>query len=181
MRNRFAEMGCFVLAGGKSNIVEDFLSEGELTRLEKGYRRYAAIFESVKLVLKKDQAKERYLNYPHICDDEPGWGAVVGIRAALKHSESEVLFIGSSNITDFPLELAVELVRRYNGELFLGYRDRPGQTHHCQPLFGVFSRELAGRLARSGHTAFDLSRFLCQEGNLVPLPSSVSADRLGFR
>ncbi|MCP4686072.1 MAG: hypothetical protein GY867_11605, partial [bacterium] len=69
MDNRFAEMDCFVLAGGRSNPGEDFQPAGDLTRIEKGYRRYAAVFEKVKLVLKKDQATERYLNYPHICDN----------------------------------------------------------------------------------------------------------------
>jgi molybdopterin-guanine dinucleotide biosynthesis protein A len=180
MNNRFAEMDCFVLAGGKSNQAEDFQPAGELTRLEKGYRRYAAVFEKVKLVLKKDQATERYLNYPHICDDSSDRGAVFGIAAALKQSESDAVFIGSSDIADFPLQLAAELVKNYDGELFLGYGDDSSQPGKHQPLFGVFSKRLVDHLEAVGLSMQELSRMLLREGRLMPLPPGVPADRLGL-
>jgi len=180
MKNRFAEMDCFVLAGGKSNESEDFQRVGELTRLEKGYRRYAAVFEKVKLVLKKDQATERYLNYPHICDEVSDRDAVIGIKAALEQSDSEAVFIGSSDIVDFPLELAAELVKSYNGELFLGYRDDSGEADSYQPLFGIFSKRLAGHLDSNGFTLKELSQLLSREGRLVPLPEHVPGVQLGL-
>lgn len=180
MKNRFAEMDCFVLAGGKSNQSEDFQPDGDLTRLEKGYRRYAAVFEKVKLVLKKDQATERYLNYPHICDEASDRGAVVGIKAALQHSESEAMFIGSSDIADFPLELAAELVKSYNGELFLGYCDQSDQAGKYQPLFGIFSKRLVGHLEAAGLSLQEFSKTLLREGRLMPLPSHVPAGQLGL-
>jgi hypothetical protein len=58
MANRFTQMDCFILAGGPHNPTKDFEPEGDLTRLENGYRRYAAIFEKVRLVLKPEQATE---------------------------------------------------------------------------------------------------------------------------
>ncbi len=180
MSNRFAEMDCFVLAGGRSNVTEDFQQAGELTRLEKGYRRYAAVFEKVKLVLKKDQATERYLNYPHICDDASDRGAVVGIRAVLEQSESDAVFIGSSDIVDFPLELAADLVKSYNGELFLGYREDSGTTDRHQPLFGVFSKRLVRHLEAAGLSLKEFSSMLSREGKLMPLPAGVPAGSLGL-
>ncbi len=177
MRNRFAEMDCFVLAGGRRNLAEDFLPVGDITKLEKGYRRYAAIFEKVILVLKKDQAVERYLNYPHVCDERSEQAAVVGVRTALEQAGSDAVFIGSSEFHDFPLELAVELVNHYNGELFLGYCDREQSGKH-QPLFGIFSRKLKDCL--SGSDGPDLLRLLGQVGRLVPLPDEISGERLGL-
>ncbi len=179
MTNRFAEMDCFVLAGGRRNPTEDFEPDGDLTRLEKSYRRYAAVFEKVTLVLKKEQAIERYLNYPHVCDDRSVSATVVGVKTALEKAQSDPVFIGSSDITDFPLELAVELVKNYRGELFLGYSVscRPGSR---QPLFGVFSRRLKERLNEAGLESLDLSELLSREGRLIPLPEKVSAERPGL-
>jgi len=180
MENRFARMDCFVLAGGKDNADKDFTLDGNLTRLEKGYRRYAKLFERVRLVLKRDQARERYLNYPHVCDEESRYGAVAGVRAALSRADSEAVFIGCSEISEFPLELAADLVRRYNGELFLGYCDDSREPIRHQPLFGIFSKKLLDRLAGAGHTVVDLAAFLKQEGRLVPLSKECGATQLGL-
>jgi molybdopterin-guanine dinucleotide biosynthesis protein A len=181
MTNPFREMSCFLLAGGKRNRTEDFLPEGELTRLESGYRRYAAVFEKVTLVLKEDQAKERYLNYPHVCDEKPGWSAMYGIEAALRSSESDTVFIGSSEITDFPLELLVMLVRNYRGESFLGF-SAPGSDRSCQPLFGIYNKKLVEKLEASiDHDAAELYRLLAAEGRLIPLPDGASPEQLGLR
>jgi molybdopterin-guanine dinucleotide biosynthesis protein A len=179
MRNRFAEMDCFVLAGGKRNLTEDFQPVGDITRLEKGYRRYAAIFEKVFLVLKKDQAVEHYLNYPHVCDERPEQAAVIGVRTALEQAESDAVFIGSSEFHDFPLELAVDLVKRYDGELFLGYCNAERSDNH-QPLFGIFSRKLKDCLADSGADTHDLRHLLGQVGRLLPLPEAIPGERLGL-
>jgi molybdopterin-guanine dinucleotide biosynthesis protein A len=181
MENRFAEMDCFVLAGGKSNATEDFEPIGDLTRLEKGYRQYAAVFEKVRLVLKKEQATERYLNYPHVCDTRSEVSPMVGLQTALEQADSEAVFIGSSEIVDFPLELAVELVKSYDGEMFLGYYDasKPGNR---QPLFGIFSKKLISHLSGVGSRSVELSEILEQQGKLIPLPVSPDnlADQLGL-
>lgn len=180
MQNRFREMDCFVLAGGKSNQERDFQPDGDLTRLERGYRRYAAVFERVTLVLKKDQARERYLNYPHVCDETPEHGAVHGIEEALRRSGSDAVFIGSSEITDFPLALVVELVRNYQGESFLGY-----QSSHqgvAQPLFGIYSKKLVDSLNEAkAQDLNDLMQLLAREGKLLPLPDPTLAEQLNLR
>ncbi len=170
-------MDCFVLAGGKRNPSEDFEPAGDLTRLEKGFRRYAAVFENVRLVLKKEQATERYLNYPHVCDARSESGPVVGVETALDQARSEAVFIGSSEVTDFPLELVVDLVKKYDGELFLGYYDAT-RPEDQQPVFGVFSKNLLNRLSGIGLKPEELSELLGREGTLMPMPPEVSAGRL---
>ena len=179
MANRFAEMDCFVLAGGPRNPGRDFEPVGELTRLEKGYRKYASVFEKVKLVLKEKQATERYLNYPHVCDSQEGSGAAVGVATALDQAESEAVFIGSSEITDFPLGLIVDLVDQYDDELFLGY-DTDSANHQRLPLFGVFSTRLLTYLDRNDLQTSKLLELLDREGRLMPLPPEVSATQLGM-
>lgn len=182
MTNPFREINCFLLAGGKRNQTEDFLPQGELTRLEQGYRHYAAVFEKVTLVLKEDQARERYLNYPHVCDSQPGWNAAYGIQAALRSSDSDTVFIGSSDITDFPLDLLVTLVKNYNGEPFLGFSAPSGASRNCQPLFGIYDRKLVAKLeAAIEQDAAELYRLLEAEGRLIPLPEGASAENLGLR
>jgi molybdopterin-guanine dinucleotide biosynthesis protein A len=179
MTNRYAEMDCFVLAGGPQNPSRDFEPDGELTRLEKGYRKYAAVFEKVKLVLKREQATERYLNYPHVCDLKDESSAVIGVVTALGQAESDEVFIGSSEITDFPLDLIVDLVDQYDGELFLGYA-ADSATSRPQPLFGIFSTRLLAHLDQSDLQASEFLELLDREGRLMPLPPEVSAAQIGL-
>ncbi|MEW6051853.1 MAG: NTP transferase domain-containing protein [Candidatus Zixiibacteriota bacterium] len=181
MKNRFKEIDCFILAGGESNPREDFQPYGELTRLEQGYRNYARLFEKVTLVLKKDQAREWYLNYPHVCDESPELGPVHGVEAALNSAESDVVFIGSADIYDFPAELVAELIRNYDGELFLGYRLRATKASSVQPLFGLYNKKLAARLRQpqTDHPV-NLAALLKAEGRLLPLPASIPAEQIGL-
>jgi molybdopterin-guanine dinucleotide biosynthesis protein A len=180
MGNPYREITCYVLAGGKRNQTEDFQPQGDLTKLENSYRQYARVFEKVLLVLKKSQAREHYLNYPHVCDQQPDWNIVNGVETALDSSDSDTMFIGSSEITDFPPELIVELVKSYQGESFLGYSSRNDVS--CQPLFGIYSKRLVEKL-RALHTT-DRS-VLCQvikeEGRLIPLPENIGGERIGLR
>lgn len=180
MTNRYAEMECFVLAGGRRNPSHDFEPVGDLTRIEKGYRKYAAVFEKVKLVLKREQATERYLNYPHVCDHRDESSAVVGVATALDQAESEAVFIGSSEITDFPLDLIVSLVDQYDGEMFLGY-DTESNAGRSLPLFGVFSTKLLAHLDQDDLQASKFLELLDREGRLMPLPPEVSAAQVGLK
>jgi molybdopterin-guanine dinucleotide biosynthesis protein A len=181
MKNRFKEIDCFILAGGASNRREDFQPHGELTRLEQGYRNYARLFERVTLVLKKDQAREWYLNYPHVCDESPELAPIHGVEAALQNAESEVVFIGSADIFDFPPQLVADLIRSYDGELFLGYRRRTTRTGAVQPLFGLYNRQAVLKLTHRQNGPANLASLLKTEGRLLPLPETVSADQFGLR
>lgn len=164
-------MSCYILAGGKNSQQQDFTSVGELTRLERGYRRYAAIFEKVKLVIKTEQAREHYLNYPHVCDRSDLHHFSVGVRTALQDNSDEALFIGSSEIFDFPLQLPVHLIQNYNGEPFLGY-DTGSNDEDCLPfLFGIYGKGVLSQLEAAPQ---EDHRRICQKlypgSRLLPLP-----------
>jgi len=167
MTARLREMCCYILAGGKSNVAQDFVPVGELTRLETGYRRYAALFELVKLVIKEEQAREHYLNYPHVIDSTPTRSAAVGVATALADASSDFVFVGSSDIVDFPLRKAVELIRNYNGEAFLGYASEDGDQR--QFLFGIYNKKALSRLSGAVESGDpDLALLMKDDARLLP-------------
>lgn len=180
MTERFAQMNCFVLAGGQKSATH-FQEQGDTTRLEKSYRRYASLFEQVSLVLKKEQARERYLNYPHVCDSLESESILAGVASALENARSEAVFIGSAELSEFPLELIVKLVREYDGESFLGYYDPASGEEKGQPLFGIYHRRLAEKIEKLGEESSEqLARLLAEVGRLVPLPQDVPAASIGI-
>ena len=182
MPNPFREMNCYVLAGGERQRSRHFQPENGLARLERSYRRYATVFEKVAIVIKKDQAREKYLNFPHVCDTTAEYDIAYGVEAALKNADSKAVFIGSCDITDFPLSLAVELVKKYNGEKFLGYYDASDEAASHQPLFGIYAKALAPKIEEMierGET--DLSGLMAQEGTLLPLPEDIPAASINLR
>ncbi len=179
MAKPFKQMNCYILAGGEKNRERDFSSQGELTRLETGYRRYAAIFDKVKLVIKEDQAREHYLNYPHVCDASDRRDPVVGLQAALDDTGADAVFIGSTEVTDFPLELPVNLIKNYNGEPFLGYRI-PEMDENSQPLFAIYSRKFLSKkflkqILTDSDGKLDIEQLLDSGGKLLPLPDGVDS------
>ena len=103
-----------------------------------------------------------------------------GIEEALRQSGSDAVFIGSTEIRDFPLELVVELVRNYQGESFLGYQS----VHQgvAQPLFGIYSKKLVESL-NEGKAAdlTELMQLLARDGKLLPLPDPTLAEQLNLR
>jgi molybdopterin-guanine dinucleotide biosynthesis protein A len=180
MKNAFRGISCFVLATNKAAGKRHFEPAGDITRLEKSYRHYAKLFERVTLVLSPEQVNERYLNYPHVTDDRSREDPAHAVETALKHAPTDTVFIGSSDIDDFPLHLVVDLVRHYDGEPFLGYQ-LPDDDERAQPLFGIYSREFAARLAgESLRKADELRDFAAREGRLIPLPEDVQPDVIGL-
>ncbi|MEA1981855.1 MAG: hypothetical protein U9N54_12930 [candidate division Zixibacteria bacterium] len=170
MTEQFKAMSCYILAGGK-NYQEDFVPTGDLTRLEAGYRRYAKIFEKVKLVIKKDQAKEHYLNYPHVLDKSDRKNFSVGVETALKDAKCDVVFIGSSDLLDFPLEWPVNLIKDYQGESFLGYLIPDKNDNSKKHLFGIYNKKVISDMI-ADKTNSDIINQLVQSGRLLPVPSN---------
>lgn len=180
MKDTFRGMSCFVLAGGKADRKRHFEPAGDITRLEKSYRHYAKLFERVTLVLGPEQLNERYLNYPHVTDEQTPQDPAHGVETALKHARTNTVFIGSSDIDEFPLHLVVELVKNYNGEPFLGYRT-PDDDKQAQPLFGIYSKDFASKIAgQSLKKAGELKKFAEQEGRFIPLPEDVQPTAIGL-
>lgn len=175
MSKWYKEMDCYILAGGENNPATDFKKSGDLHKLERSYRNYAKVFEKVKLVIKKGQAKEQYLNYPHVCDETTHTKPVVGVATALNDAESDAVFIGSSEIGEFSPALLVELVKNYNGESFLGYTD----NNNPQPLFGIYNKRLAENLP-SEFDSICVTDLLDQQARLLPLPEHIDAQSIGL-
>jgi len=181
MTDHFARMECYLVANDPAQAPRHFEPCGKTTSLEQGYRRYATLFEQVRLVLNDDQATGRYLNYPHVCESSAQRTAVVSVACALRESASEAIFVGSTAIDQFPYELAVELVRQYDGEPFLGYYKptEDGQTQ--QPLFGIYHKRLLQRLSEvNTEDNQALLAVLTREGKLVPLPDQYPGDLIGL-
>lgn len=175
MSKWFKEMDCYVLAGGEENPKRDFDLLGELTRLEKSFRSYAAIFEKVKLVIKEKQAREKYLNYPYVCDIDETPKATVGVATALEDADSDAIFIGTSDISDFPISLLANLVKNYNGEAFLGYVDK---NNKHQPLFGIYNKKVKSKIEKTGQLS--LENLEEDEIKLLELPENFDADCIGL-
>jgi molybdopterin-guanine dinucleotide biosynthesis protein A len=174
-------MSCYLLAGNRERG-DHFASEGDLTRLETSYRRYAKLFERVVLVLKSDQARDWYLNYPHVVDEGDRMHPAVGVATALKNARSEAIFVGSADLVDFPLDLVANLVRRYRGEPFLGYKIQSGETGKRQPWFGIYSRQLAEETEKSGESLEStLLKVLESQGRFIELPDSAPAESIGLK
>jgi len=166
-------MSCYILAGGEENQFEDFQIEGDSTRLEKSFQNYAKVFDRVKLVIKEDQAKEKYLNYPFVCDQLAGNKAVIGVAAALEDAKTDAVFIGTSDMSNFPLKLLVNLVKSYNGESFLGYVDK---ENNQKPLFGIYNKRLSDKLDISGELSLD--DLIVDDARFLEIPEDIDADYL---
>ncbi len=172
MTEQFKTMNCYILAGGK-NHQDDFSPLGDLTRLETGYRHYAKIFDKVKLVIKKDQAHEHYLNYPYVLDQNEKKHFSVGLEAALEDAKSDAVFIGSSDIFDFPLDWPVNLIKNYQGEPFLGYLVPDKEDENKKHLFGIYSKKALSDLAAiSDQPETSIMQYLTDCGRFLPLPDS---------
>lgn len=178
MDNPFREMTCYLLAGDRERG-DHFATEGDVTRLERSYRRYAKLFERVVLVIKPDQATDWYLNYPHVCDETTDRHPVAGVEAALRSDNSEAVFVGSADIDEFPLDLAVNLVRNYRGEAFLGYRSNDDNSRP-QPWFGIYATSLVDHLGNPEQNGSKIPSIIESKGRLLDLPADVPATAIGL-
>lgn len=180
LADRLERIPCYLLSGGEENPRADFQLTDGLTRIEQSYRRYASLFSNVRIVVRPEQAKGWYLNYPHIIDRRAERGALVGIESALLASPHEAVFIGSSRFDRFSLRLATTLVQQYSGEPFLGYGDPTSNPNWQQPLFGIYHTSLAEKIAEAvskGHT--DLRALIDPFARMLPLPKE-AAEELGL-
>lgn len=176
MSKWFNKMDCYILAGGENNPQKDFSREGELTRLEKSFQSYAKIFDKVKVVIKEKQAKEKYLNYPHVTDQSSEQKPLVGVAAALDHSEKEAVFIGSSEIKDFPPTLLYNLIKNYDGESFMGYT----KGDSTQPLFGIYHKRLFDRIDESSLEQMTVEDLIPEDAKLLELPEKYDENCIGL-
>ena len=174
-------MECYILAGGENQQKRYLKKVGEITQLEKSYRKFAAVFDRVKLVIKKEQAKEQFLNYPYVCDKQDTRQPVVGVATALQNANSDAVFIGSADFSEFPLKLLVDLVNNYNGESFLGYcMDEPACGNY-QSWFGIYNKKVLSKLSVTELSPDSLKKLLNDDTKLLPLPDNFDASCLGIK
>lgn len=175
----FKEMDCYVLAGEETRPKHGLSPFDKRAKLELSFRSYAAVFDKVKLVIKKKQAKEEFLNFPHLCNEEENNQTVVSIAKAVKDAKSDAIFIGSTDIYDFPLSLLARLLKTYNGETFLGYTS-PTDTNSSQPLFGIYNKKAAKNILNKNDADITLGDFLTGDVKLLPLPDDIDSACIGL-
>ncbi len=174
-------MNCYLVAPEENSDNDNSRGGENFKRLEKSYRRYASIFENVSIVLRSDLAREGYLDFPHICNDLEENCPVESVMEALKNANSEAVFIGSAKISDFPLELAVKLVREYNDEPFLGYSSPTEADQPAQPLFGIYNKKIRAELSvLESNDSSNFMQLLGEVGKLVPIPDSEAGHQIGI-
>ncbi len=153
----------------------DPVAQGDFEAVEESYRSYARLFDRVRLVLTRPQARERLLAYPHVVSEAEPTDRLEQIRSALDHTNAESIFVGDRTLTTFSPELVLELVRNYNGEAYLGYE--PVDSHGTpQPWFGIFRRDFVASLLERGVAASHrLTDRLTVQGRRLPLPSVIAS------
>jgi len=175
----FKEMDCYLLTGEETRSKHRLTPFDKRAKLELSFRSYAAVFDNVKLVIKKQQAKEEFLNFPHVCEKGEKNQSVVSIAEAVEDAKSEALFIGSTDIYDFPLSLLARLLKSYNGETFLGYAS-PSDTNSSQPLFGIYNKKFAKNILKKNDEDITIEDFLTGDIKLIPLPDDIDSACIGL-
>ena len=172
-------MNCYILAGGEEDKKVGSSSLLRRAKLEKSFRNYAAVFDKVKLVIKEKQAKEDYLNFPHICDENETSHSSARISRALQDADSDAVFIGSADIYDFPISLLSKLIKEYNGELFLGYVS-PQSDGNSQPLFGIYHKKMADKISNQSDGFYSINTLTNTDAKFLILPDEVDSSCIGL-
>ncbi len=170
--NAIEKMSCYILAGSNTVACGDEV-DYDMEKIERGYRKYARIFEDVKLVLTQKQAKEKFLNYPHVCEQEETPLLANSLKAALKDSKTDYIFVGSADITNFSLELPVNLIKEYGGESFMGY-DFEDQDGSNKFQFGIYNKKLLSKLLDiKPDDDQSIDSLLLSDGRLLKFPEGM--------
>ncbi len=167
----YKEMDCYIVIPSQpaSKFTTDKIVERAL--LEQAFRNYAAVFDKVKIVITKSQAKEHYLNFPHICHSDKS-ATQVDLNKLLTDADSDAIFVGHTEMGDFPISLLANLLKSYNGELFMGYKSNLTQSSKLQ--FGIYSKAIVSKssisLSKLSIDSLDKKSY-----RLLPLPESTDS------
>ncbi len=159
----YNEMDCYILlpTEPQNSFNTDKINRRQL--LESSFRNYAAVFDKVKIVIPDSQAKDHYLNFPHICNPQQT-SSHPDLSAIFYNATSDAIFIGHADMVDFPISLLTNLVKSYNGELFLGYDSNKSQKKNIQ--FGIYNKSL---IAKTSQPALSNSK----ARTLIPIPTQL--------
>ena len=164
----YKEMECYIVVPTQpaGKFTTDKIAERAL--LEQSFRNYAAVFDKVKIVITKSQAKEHYLNFPHICQSDE-YVTKVDLSKLLTDANSDAIFIGHTEMGDFRISLLANLLKSYNGELFMGYKsDRP---HLNKLQFGIYNKALVSKCSNL-QREIAIDSLDKESYKLLPLPES---------
>ncbi|MDQ1143495.1 molybdopterin-guanine dinucleotide biosynthesis protein A [Bacillus sp. SORGH_AS 510] len=136
-----------ILSGGKSSRMgtnKALLKINEKTNIERIADTLKPLFDDIILVTNNPESYE-FLGLKMIKDYYPGMGPLAGVHAGLTHSDYDVNFIVACDMPFVSGELAQALVR-FCGEYDAVIPVIDGKQH---PLFAVFKKEIAGKVAES--------------------------------
>ena len=165
----YKEMDCYLLTDTTPTQKYNFDKIVQRAQLEQSFRNYAAVFDKVKLVISDSQAKEHFLNFPHISIAKKSFEEA-DLLNLLRNSKSEAVFIGYTNLVDFPISILSKMLQTYNNEMFMGYDSKPSKSHSLS--FGIYNKSMIPALEKS-HKAVqiqDKKRF-----KYLSIPESVKA------
>ncbi len=161
----YKEMNCYVIASAETVRLNKMDKIEQKALLEHSFRNYAAVFDKVKIVISKSQAKEHYLNFPYIIQDENSTEPN-SLQSLADDATSEAIFVGHSAFYDFPISLLANLITSYNGELFMGYKSENQKPN--QPLFGIYHTSLFSQKEKLN----SFETMIKNSHRLLPLPDS---------
>ncbi len=165
----YKEMSCFLIVPKQPESIFKTDKIVQRAKLEQSFRNYAAVFENVKLVLTHSQAKEHYLNFPHICCTDNS-DPTSYLSRLINYTVSEAVFIGHTDIGDFPISILANLLKAYNGELFMGYKSNNQQFNQKQ--FGIYHKNLISTITDSKEE-IELDSLDKNRCRLLPFPKTV--------
>ena len=137
----------YILAGGQSRRMgrdKLFIEMNEQSLLSRTMSSCRAVFSEVALVAR---SKEPFSQFDcRILIDMPGIdGPLAGVITAIEDCRSEMLFITAADLYDLNADTIRTLLKTYNGEQYLGIRERD----HIQPLCGIYAKTALDTLLKA--------------------------------
>jgi molybdopterin-guanine dinucleotide biosynthesis protein A len=154
-----------ILAGGKSSRMgtnKALLKINEKTNIERIQDTLKLRFDDIILVTNEPEDYE-FLGIRMISDHYPGMGPLAGVHAGLLASNYDVNFIVACDMPFVSVELAKVLVnhcRDYDAVI-------PVINGKQQPLFSVFKKEAAPKIAQSIETGQLRMRHVLEQLNVL--------------
>lgn len=168
----YKEMNCYVIARPDNKTKKSVSAFDQRAKIEHSFRQYAAVFSKVKLVVEPEQEKDIFLSFPRLIDESQTAKSRLSLKKAFADADSDAVFIGTTDINDFPISLLSNLVKKYNGEKFLGYKIDDDEKSG-QHLFGIYKNS-------DENHAVDALDFDDADVKLLTLPEDIDSSCLSL-
>ena len=161
----FKEMDCYLFLNDNSPGRFKMDKITQRAKLESSFRNYAAVFEKVKIVINESQIKEHYLNFPYIVHTD-NRNVSLNLSTLLEDATSDAIFVGHTNLVDFPISILANLIKSYNGEMFMGYNS-PKHNTDLLP-FGIYHKSIISQQSEP----IKIDSLKSDSYTLLPIPES---------